>query len=114
MPLALPQMIEDAPPPPKPREVPIWAPFAALLGALIVITLFGAVVIALYAAGHPGFPQDSTVYGHMAEQPYVFVGQEVEQGETIGPVGSTGASTGPHVHFMIKLNGSTVDPMGYL
>ncbi len=56
----------------------------------------------------------STVYGHMAEQPYVFVGQDVEQGETIGPIGSTGASTGPHVHFMIKQNGSTVDPMGYL
>jgi uncharacterized protein YgiM (DUF1202 family) len=56
----------------------------------------------------------STVYGHMAEQPYVFVGQQVDQGDTIGPVGSTGLSTGPHVHFMIKLNGSTVNPLDYL
>ncbi len=56
----------------------------------------------------------STVYGHMAEQPYVFVGQEVNRGDTIGPIGSTGASTGPHVHFMIKLNGSTVNPQDYL
>lgn len=60
---------------------------------------------------HNGF---STVYGHMAEQPYVFVGQEVNQGDVIGPVGSTGASTGPHTHFMVKLNGSTVDPRNYL
>jgi murein DD-endopeptidase MepM/ murein hydrolase activator NlpD len=56
----------------------------------------------------------STVYGHMAEQPYVAVGQVVNQGDVIGPMGSTGISTGPHVHFMIKLNGTTVDPLGYL
>lgn len=41
----------------------------------------------------------ATVYGHMAEQPYVVVGQEVNQGEVIGPMGSTGISTGPHVHL---------------
>ncbi|HKG24063.1 MAG TPA: peptidoglycan DD-metalloendopeptidase family protein, partial [Thermomicrobiales bacterium] len=56
----------------------------------------------------------STVYGHMAEQPYVFVGQQVNQGDVIGPVGSTGASTGPHVHFMVKQNGSTVNPADFL
>ncbi len=56
----------------------------------------------------------STVYGHMAEQPYVVVGQRVNQGDVIGPVGSTGMSTGPHVHFMIKQGGSTVDPLAYL
>ncbi|HEY8447356.1 MAG TPA: peptidoglycan DD-metalloendopeptidase family protein [Thermomicrobiales bacterium] len=56
----------------------------------------------------------STVYGHMAEQPYVAVGQRVNQGDVIGPIGSTGWSTGPHVHFIIKANGSTVDPLAYL
>jgi murein DD-endopeptidase MepM/ murein hydrolase activator NlpD len=45
---------------------------------------------------------------------YVETGQEVNQGETIGEIGSTGFSTGPHVHFMLKVNGSTVDPLGYL
>jgi uncharacterized protein YgiM (DUF1202 family) len=56
----------------------------------------------------------ATMYGHMAEQPYVSVGQEVNQGDVIGPVGSTGISTGPHVHFIVKVNGATVDPLGYL
>ncbi len=56
----------------------------------------------------------ATVYGHMAEMPYVATGQAVNQGEVIGPMGSTGLSTGPHVHFMLKVNGGTVDPLGYL
>ncbi len=56
----------------------------------------------------------ATVYGHMATQPYVATGQSVAQGETIGPIGSTGASTGPHTHFMVKLNGNTIDPLSVL
>jgi murein DD-endopeptidase MepM/ murein hydrolase activator NlpD len=52
----------------------------------------------------------STVYGHMAAQPFVATGQAVSQGETIGPMGSTGYSTGPHTHFEVLLNGSTIDP----
>lgn len=55
-----------------------------------------------------------TVYGHMAEQPWVGAGQAVAQGEVIGPLGSSGNSTGPHVHFIVELNGSTVDPAGYV
>lgn len=55
-----------------------------------------------------------TLYGHMAEQPYVSVGQQVSQGETIGPVGSTGLATGPHTHFMVKINGVAQDPQNYL
>ncbi|HEV2107403.1 MAG TPA: SH3 domain-containing protein [Thermomicrobiales bacterium] len=55
-----------------------------------------------------------TVYGHMAEMPYVATGQAVNQGDVVGPMGSTGISTGPHVHFMLKLNGSTIDPLGYV
>lgn len=55
----------------------------------------------------------STIYGHM-NAVYVETGQEVNQGETIGEIGSTGFSTGPHVHFMLKIDGNTVDPLGYL
>jgi murein DD-endopeptidase MepM/ murein hydrolase activator NlpD len=55
-----------------------------------------------------------TTYGHMAEQPSVTVGQTVSQGETIGPVGSTGLSTGPHVHFIVEQNGVDIDPLTVL
>lgn len=44
----------------------------------------------------------STVYGHMIRQPAVYVGQYVSRGQVIGYIGSTGHSTGPHVHFMVK------------
>lgn len=55
-----------------------------------------------------------TLYGHMAQQPSVSVGQHVSQGQEIGKMGSTGASTGPHLHFAIKKNGVWVDPLKYL
>jgi len=55
-----------------------------------------------------------TLYGHMASQPYVSKGQTVSQGEVIGPVGSTGISTGPHTHFMVTINGKAQDPENYL
>ena len=53
-----------------------------------------------------------TVYGHMSR--YVDglgVGSHVRQGQIIGYVGSTGQSTGPHLHFEIKINGNLVDPL---
>jgi murein DD-endopeptidase MepM/ murein hydrolase activator NlpD len=55
-----------------------------------------------------------TIYGHMATQPTVRAGQTVTQGQQIGPMGSTGLSTGPHVHFMVQVNGVSQDPARYL
>lgn len=55
-----------------------------------------------------------TVYGHMVAQPSVSTGQQVNQGDVIGAVGSTGISTGPHVHFMVRVNGVAQNPESYL
>ncbi len=55
-----------------------------------------------------------TWYGHMAGQPAVSVGQWVSQGDYLGPMGSTGASTGPHLHFAVLDHGVWADPLAYL
>ena len=55
----------------------------------------------------------STLYGHMRNV-YVSNGQTVSAAQSIGEVGSTGTSSGPHLHFEVRVNGSTVDPLGYL
>ena len=53
-----------------------------------------------------------TVYGHMSSL-YVSYGQSVSRGEAIGLMGSTGRSTGPHVHFMVKYGGVPQNPLNY-
>lgn len=55
-----------------------------------------------------------TLYAHMCSQPPVSVGQYVRQGDVIGFEGGCGNAYGPHLHFEVRLNGSTVNPRGYL
>ncbi len=55
----------------------------------------------------------STLYGHMSGIA-VSEGQHVSRGQTIGYCGSSGNSTGPHIHFEVRLDGSVVDPLPYL
>ena len=54
----------------------------------------------------------ATLYGHMSG--FAVSGGSVSQGQVIGYVGSTGYSTGPHLHFEVRINGTPVNPMGYL
>lgn len=54
----------------------------------------------------------STLYAHMSSRA-VSKGQTVKQGDVVGYVGTTGNSTGNHLHFEIRVNGSRVDPLNY-
>jgi murein DD-endopeptidase MepM/ murein hydrolase activator NlpD len=55
----------------------------------------------------------STYYAHLSQM-YVAAGQRVERGQVIGAVGSTGNSSGPHLHLEIRYNGLEQNPMVYL
>ncbi len=55
----------------------------------------------------------STLYGHCSKL-FVAVGDNVDAGEVIAKVGSTGLATGPHLHFEVRKNGATVDPLQYV
>ena len=55
----------------------------------------------------------STAYAHNSSVA-VTVGQSVETGQVIASSGNTGNSSGPHVHFEVRVNGTAVDPLGYL
>jgi murein DD-endopeptidase MepM/ murein hydrolase activator NlpD len=54
-----------------------------------------------------------TRYAHM-QQPRVHTGQRVQQGQTIGYIGNTGLSTGPHLHYEVHIGSDVVDPFKYL
>jgi murein DD-endopeptidase MepM/ murein hydrolase activator NlpD len=79
----------------------------------------GSVAIAGWVGGYGNYVciqhggSLSTCYGHMSSIG-VSVGQSVGQGQVIGASGNTGNSTGPHLHFEVRVNGSPVDPLGYL
>lgn len=92
---------------------------AAPAGAPIYATSDGVVSMADWRGGyglfvaldHGGGVQ--TRYGHLSRLA-VTSGQPVRKGDVIGLVGSTGMSTGPHLHYEVRLNGRAIDPARYL
>jgi murein DD-endopeptidase MepM/ murein hydrolase activator NlpD len=88
-------------------------------GTPVVAAASGTVIVAGWMGGYGNLVVVdhgggvSTAYGHNTIVT-VGVGQHVAQGQLISYSGSTGHSTGPHVHFEVRINGSPVDPMGYL
>ena len=97
--------------------------FAAAGGSPIVAAADGRVVRTGWAGGYGNYTcilhgnyqrrGMSTCYGHQSAI-LVSVGQHVGRGQVIGRVGSTGASTGNHLHFEVRLDGSPVDPLPWL
>jgi murein DD-endopeptidase MepM/ murein hydrolase activator NlpD len=115
-----------------PVNAPITSPFGprwgrphegidlgAVYGTPIAAAAAGVVIYAGWEGGYGNLTVIdhggglATAYGHQSRIA-VSVGQTVSQGEIIGYVGSTGHSTGPHLHFEVRVDGQAVDPLGYL
>jgi murein DD-endopeptidase MepM/ murein hydrolase activator NlpD len=115
-----------------PVNAPITSPFGwrwgrmhtgidlgATYGTPIAAAASGSVIYADWLGGYGNLTVIdhggglATAYAHQTRIA-VSVGESVAQGQIIGYVGSTGHSTGPHLHFEVRVNGEPVDPLGYL
>jgi murein DD-endopeptidase MepM/ murein hydrolase activator NlpD len=90
-----------------PTGTPIWAAAAGTVIHAGWLGGYGNLVVVDHGNGL------ATAYAH-ASAILVAVGQQVAQGETVALVGSTGNSSGPHLHFEVRVNGIAVDPLLYL
>jgi murein DD-endopeptidase MepM/ murein hydrolase activator NlpD len=88
---------------------------AAPQGTTVTAAAGGTVIMAQWYGGYGNYilidhgGGYSTGYGHLSAM-YVSSGQSVQRGQAIGAVGSTGQSTGPHLHFEVRIAGKPVDP----
>lgn len=92
---------------------------ASNIGTPVVATADGTVVQSGWQEGYGNMVQIdhgggvATIYGHNS-QIAVSTGQQVKKGQIICYSGNTGISTGPHVHYEVRVNGVAVDPIRYL
>lgn len=103
----------------KKRQLHTGIDIGARRGASIIAAAKGTVIVSGWKTGY-GYTVIidhgggiATLYGH-ASKLLVRVGDNVASGETIAKVGSTGWSTGPHLHFEIRKNGEPVNPLKYV
>lgn len=88
-------------------------------GDAVIAAESGTVIVAEYSQSYGNYVVIdhggglTTLYAHNTSL-NVRAGQKVQRGQQIARVGTTGYSTGNHLHFEVRVNGSTVDPMGYL
>lgn len=88
---------------------------AAPMGTTVKAAAAGTIIMAQWYGGYGNYilidngNHYSTGYGHLSAI-YVSRGQYVQRGQAIGAVGSTGYSTGPHLHFEVRVDGKPVDP----
>ena len=90
-----------------PQGTPIYAIASGTVTSAYYNTANGYMVSIAHGGGY------GSLYAHMTHY-VVAAGDSVSQGQVIGYVGSTGWSTGPHLHFEIHVNGSSVNPMQYV
>jgi murein DD-endopeptidase MepM/ murein hydrolase activator NlpD len=90
-----------------PHGTPIYAAESGVVVTASPRGGYGLTVIIDHGSGM------TTLYAHQSRFA-VSAGQQVQRGQLIGYVGSTGFSTGPHLHFEVRINGATRDPRGYL
>ena len=92
---------------------------AAAPGSPVYAPADGVIIFASYDEGYGKLVSVdhgygvTTRFGHMS-QIYVQTGQRVNKWDVIGAVGNTGRSTGPHLHYEVRINGTAVDPINYI
>lgn len=91
---------------PAPKGTPIHAAAAGIVLEAVSVSGYGNMTLISHGGGM------ATLYGHQSRFA-VRTGQHVKSGQVIGYVGSTGWSTGPHLHFEVRLAGKPYNPMGW-
>lgn len=90
-----------------PIGTPVYAPAKGVVAFAGVQGGYGNVIFIKHRGGI------STRYGHLNKM-FVKEGQKVERGELIGHIGNTGRSTGPHLHYEVRVGGVSVNPQKYI